>query len=401
MPESASGIKARTALEKLPLHLWLFFFLAFPFIWHVDFLEAHSPRKGFFLILLGLHLAIRALANVKPINFNPRPMDYLLIVFVLIRVLSSGILTLDSINLVLCLESLMWEFSLLLFYLLLRTEAPGLAWLKRSSIYLLISLTICSLLQLSHIPFLREMTDGRLNANLFHPNVLGLFAVALGAVIFHQKASSFQNKASAICAIFLVLGSASRNALFWLLCALFFLRPLQRRWLILLVLIVPSWQFLRMAKHPAEEYRSRIIEHFTIRSEVFKSSLNGILKQPLGVGPGQFSSKIHPHVNLALHSFFPNPLNQSLQKAHNLILETTFESGWIMFLWWLFAIYFFSKLKPSPPKTAALLLGLGSMLSVILNYPDGQILFIFLIAGAVTEDRFYIRGSIPLREELS
>ena len=353
------------------------------------------------MTLLGLHLVIRAITSAKPLNFTPRPIDYLLIVFMLIRVLSSGILSLDAANLVLCLETLMWEFSLLLFYLLLRTEGPSLDWLKTTSTYLLTALTICSILQLGSTPFLREMTDGRLNGNLFHPNILGLSAVALGAAIFSQKASSFHRLGSALSSILLVLGSGSRNALFWLLCALFFLRPLKRRWLILLILIVPSWQLLRIAKHPAEEYRSRIMEHFVIRSEVFKTSLEGVFKNPAGVGAGQFSSRIHPHVTPALHGFFPNPLIQSLQKAHNVILETTFESGWIMGLWWIFAIYFFLKLPASPPKTASLFLGLGAMLSVILNYPDGQILLILMLASAVNIDKLTDKGFESRKEERS
>lgn len=394
MPEAhPAGSPHPLKPSSLSLKLWSLFFFIFPFLWHPAFLEAHSLRKGVFLVFLGTHLLLRILHGKKPIEFRPQPLDIILILFILIRVLSSGLIPPDPQLLVLCLETFMWECSLLLFYLLMRSECPTLSWWNQTCTGLLISLSTCALLQLLGIPMVREVTDGRLNSSLFHPNVLGLLTVSLGAFLFSMNLSKPRKVLSALGVMFLVLGSGSRNALFWMLCALFYLRPIKRTWLILIILLIPTWQFMRISKHPAEEYRSRMMEHFSIRAEVYKSTWNALVNNPLGMGAGQYSTRIHPHITTKLHEYFPNPLIQSLQKAHNLILETICESGWILGLWWIIALGIFWKIPLSPHKAAVWFLGLGSMFSIILNYPDGQIIFFLFLSGVLDHDQSSLQVS--------
>ena len=365
------------------LKCWVFFFTALPFLWIPSLLEAHSLRKSVFLILVGAHLIFRAWRKIKPIEFQPRGLDYLLIFYVLIRILSSGFLPPDPQVLMFSLETLMWESSLLLFYLLIRSENPGMSWWSRVVFGLLVSFFLCAILQITGAPFVREMVDGRLQCSLFHPNVLGILVVSLCAFLSAKGSRSPSILAGLLVAFLLVMGSGSRNAFFWLLVTLMYFQPVRRVFILVPLILIPGWEVMRISTFPAEAYRSRLVEHFTIRLEVYKSTWHAILSSPSGTGAGLYSAKIHPHTTEKLHGFFPNPLRQSLQKAHNVVLESIVESGWVLWIWWFCALTLFWKLRFSCSKAAVWILFLGAMFSVVLNYPEGQIFLVLFLSGAV------------------
>ncbi len=373
--------------------LWLFYFISLPFLYLDASLEAFALRKTLFMVLVGLQLAWTTLKPPERSFPKPQTLDVLVFLVLGLRFFSAVLGELRDGSLLFSVDTLLFETSLVLFYLLMRREPPSYNWLIRLCQGLILSQVFVGILQLLHLAWVAPLSDGRLSAQYFHPNVLGILSVALLAILASEprlKAVALNGFNQFILALgaLTVVFTGSRNALVALLAMLLILKPVKLKFLLIPLILLPLLWWARSQSHPIESYRASIETQIKIRQAVLGSSIQGILQHPLGVGAGLFSSKIHPYINDDLHKVFPNPMHHSLNKAHNFILELVFESGWLMFPVLLYGLFLVIQLPFSGPKAAILALVFCSMFSVFLNYPTGQIFLALLLAMGQKREEF-------------
>jgi hypothetical protein len=368
--------------------LWFLYFVSLPFLYLESSSEAFALRKAVFMVLVSLQLGWNVLKPPKRPFPKPQKLDILVFAVLSLRFLSAVLAGLQNQVLFFTLDSLLFETSLLLFYLLLRREPPTKLWVTRLAQGLIFSQSLVMVLQLVAFPWVSPLADGRVSAQYFHPNVLGILTVALLAYLCSNPRLCGShltgiNRVVFGLGVLIVLFSGSRNALLALVALCIFLKPLKWKLILLPLVCLPLIWWARSVAHPIESYRASVLTQIEIRRAVMASTLKGILEHPLGVGAGLFAARIHPYITNSLHSFFPNPRRHSLNKAHNFILELVFESGWLMLPCLLFGFFLIIQMPFSGPKSAILILLFCSLFSVFLNYPTGQIfLTLFLAMGS-------------------
>jgi hypothetical protein len=363
--------------------VWLIYFISLPFIYSPASYETFALRKSIFLILLSFNLFCWPFVK-KPNEINIRPLDIFPVLYLIFRILSvfhSG----NAGEFQLCLEPLLFEGALVLFFMMRLGFNFPISFLNKATRGIIFSSGIVSLLQLMKADFIKPILDGRLSAQFFHPNVAGIIIASCVAFIFFEpksKAKYFWCGAG----LLIILGTASKTALITLFIVLILFDKGKRRLAYLGVLLLLGIWLLLKPQPKIEKLRNNPSHSLSIRKMAYSSVLTGIKENPLGVGPGMFHLKIHPYVDEKFHEFFPNPTLHSLNKAHNFILEVTFESGIHFLILAVFFIFYLFKSKQTQNKVALSVLIIASMFSVHLNYPTSQIIFVLFLLPYASEE---------------
>lgn len=377
---------AQASLSRHQSRLLLAYFCLFPWLYWPGTHEIYALRESVFFGLTGLFILSSALSKYRlPINTNP--IDISLILIFIIRVISwitFGLQT-NFEQALLGIHSLMFELSILLFYLQIRRLRLSDHFNNTLASYFIGSCLLICLLSPFAAPISANAEQGRWQALFFHPNFLGIFSVIMLALApkikLHWQLSG----------IALVLMSGSRVALGLLLILMILRLNFKAVFSISVIgILLLGW---RASHHPVESFRLTGTEAIEMRSEIYQGTLKTIRDNPLGTGPGIFGPKVHEHLGMRFHELFPDPHKHSIYKAHNSFLEWSAESGILITLLLICLIFLITKIPSNNSKTALSLLFLGSMVSVVLNYPSGLILATFLLAST-------IQKSLPKGKEL-
>ena len=367
------------SLSEFQSRLVLAFLCLFPWLYWPGTHEIYGLRESIFFGLTGL-LVITAALSRYHLELNAHPVDLFVVLGFCIRVSSWVVFSLNT-NFeqpLIGLHSLIFELSTLLFYFQIRRLNLNNYFNNIFARYFLGSCLLICIISLLLPPITANAVQGRFQALFFHPNFLGIFGVVTLAL---APKLELRWKLSGI---ILVLLSGSRIAL-GLLIALVAIRGNLKS-----VLSITFMGFLllglRATYDPVESFRLTGTESFEMRNHIYQGALKTILNNPLGTGPGVFGPKVHENLSMEFHQLFPDPQKHSIYKAHNTFLEWTAESGWLMGILLLITISFLLKMPSSSAKLSLGLLIVGSLFSVIINYPSGLIMLSYLLAVTVTKN---------------
>ena len=365
----------QNSLSEYQSRLVLAFFILFPWLYWPGTHEIYALRETVFFGLTGVLILISALSRHHlPLNTNP--LDILVIIGFTLRLFSwmTYCVGTNFEQPLLGVHSLLFELSTLLFYFQIRRLNLTNYFNNVLASYFLGSCLLICLISIFIPPISANAAQGRWQALFFHPNFLGIFSVTMLAVAPRIK---FRWKISGVV---LVLLSGSRLAL-GLLVILMIIRTNIKAVLSVSIIgfLLLGW---RAMHNPVESFRLTGIEAFQMRSQIYQGTLEAIKNNPLGTGPGIFGPRVHEYLTIKFNQLFPDPTKHSVFKAHNSLLEWTAESGWLMGILLLIAVFFLIKLPHSQVKLSLCLLFLGSTLSVIINYPSGLIILAYLLAIA-------------------
>ena len=381
------------------IRLWALYFGALPFLYTHSGYEVFDLRLSLFLALIGFTFLsmmgrISASKNTSKGETPARKVnsrdafslfDQLLILGFGLRAISwiftqfQGGWHSPGVG----FHQLLIEGALLSFFIYLRRIKPGKDWYVLLCQILIVTTSLVLCAQAIGVEWVRELTQGRYNGNFFHPNVMGLCLAA--TLLCYYKEAPKAGPKILICLLGLacVFLSASKNALACLLIlgALSARKKLPAILLALAILALALWKIGQ--SNDLEGFRNQPRHALKIRLAVFQTCLEAVKKNPFGKGPGSFAYKVHPYIAPSLHSYFPNPMRHSLNKAHNFVLEYLFETGWLILpLLAVLGTILFTQ-HVSGPSLACMLLLLSGLFSINLNYPTGQILLTLFAAGAI------------------
>ncbi len=282
------------------------------------------------------------------------------------------------------LPTLLWEILLGLGFLHYWRWPISQNLLQAGIRGLLVSMSCMALFQLFGLDLFPVLQE-RLNAGFFHPNFLGIYAVACLAYEWQTQKISRLPLLMALPTVFCVLYSSSRTAaiLLFLLVIAQLRRKDTRFFLFLLLLFAAGaiwFYFFPLNKSPMEEFRYQTTPTTAIRLAVLKTELLALKNYPLGMGAGIHAYGIHRFASEDLQFWFPNPEKHSLFRAHCAPLEFIVESGWHMLALIFWFLFLLKRSKPSKSRSALFILLLASLVDVHLNYPTSQALFILFLA---------------------
>ncbi len=367
------------SLSQYQSRFVLAFFVLFPWLYWPGSHEIYALRESVFFGLTGLLILFSALSRYH-LTLNSHPIDIFVVLIFILRLISwvaFGFNT-NFEQPIIGVHSLLFELSTVLFYFQIRRLQLSSHFNNILASYFLGSCLLICLISVITPPISANAEQGRWQALFFHPNFLGIFSIAILALAPKLK---LRWKLSGV---ILVLLSGSRLAL-GLLIALVAIRGNLKSVLSItfIGLLLLGW---RAVNNPVESFRLAGMEAFEMRSHIYQGALKTILNNPLGTGPGVFGPKVHENLSMEFHQLFPNPNKHSIYKAHNTFLEWTAESGWLMGIFLLITIGFLLKVPASSAKLSLGLLILGSLFSVIINYPSGLIMLSYLLAITVTKN---------------
>ncbi|PCJ17906.1 MAG: hypothetical protein COB02_12630 [Candidatus Cloacimonadota bacterium] len=365
-------------------YLWIFYFALSPFLLTSSTFDSFAFKQSIFLLFLGVQSLFFAYCiNTKSIYFKLKHLDYL-IIFVFILRCSTSFYYLDTLKLYPSLGTLTFEFFLLLFYLQLRILKIDLKTIDSIIKALCFSCFTIFLLQALSIVKPLIFTN-RFDANFFHPNILGIIFCSF-LIYFHSSCEK-QIKYYFI-AIILLLVSFSKVAYFIYFT---YLLVKYRFHLKIILFIFFAYCFFTFNNQDSlNKFRNNLQRSLQIKSHIYKASLNAIYQKPLGYGTGLYAYKIQKFLPDSFHLIFPNPNHHTLYKAHNFILELTFESGLFMLIFLLYSIIYLLSFQKSPIKNTLFVLVIASMTSMHLNYPESQILFLLLLSYLESQKEEYL-----------
>ncbi len=369
----------QASLSKYQSRLVLAFFCLFPWLYWPGTHEIYALRESTFFGITGLLVLLSAISR-HHLSLKTHPVDLFIILGFFLRVISWIVFGFNT-NFeqpLIGVHSLVFELSILLFYFQIRRLNLNNYFNNVLARYFLGSCLVICLISLLFPPISANADQGRFQAMFFHPNFLGIFSVIMLALAPKLK---FRWKLTSIILVFL---SGSRLSLGLLIALIALTRNLK------FVVSIMAIGFLlfgwRAMNNPIESFRLTGTEAFEMRKQIYQGTLKTILINPLGVGPGLFGAKVHENLSMEFHKLFPNPHKHSIYKAHNSFLEWTTESGWLIGILLFVTIFFILKIPPSNAKISLGLLILGSLFSVIANYPSGLILLAYLLAITVTKN---------------
>lgn len=389
----------QNSLANLHSKLIIIYFCVFPLLYLPGTFEIYALRESVFFLLTGVLLISFALSNhYLPLKTNC--IDKILIVAFLVRFTSWCIATVNtqSIFPLIGMHNLIFELTILTFYLQIRRLKSNQYSLDLIARWFLGTSLIICLASYFAPPISLNSEQGRWQAMFFHPNFLGMFTVCILTISPKLKLGW------KVSGVIMILLSGSRIALILLILLLL----IRRYWLTCLGIIVIGILFLawRTTHYPVESFRIKGTQALEMRKEIYAGSVRTILHNPYGTGPQIFGPKVHQYLSPKFHKLFPNPIEHSIYKAHSSLLEWTAESGWIIPLLFLSGCITLLMIPSSTSRTSTILLLIGSLVSVILNYPSGLILLTYLLAisisnqsnshSNVAEDKAIYQGIKPL-----
>lgn len=368
-------------LAEFQDRLTTIYFCIFPLLYFPGTQEIYALRESVFFLLTGILLISVALSN-HYLPLKTHLIDRILICTFLLRVTSWSIFNLktQSIFPLIGLHNLIFELTALTFYLQIRRIKHNQYSFDLIARWFLGSSLLICLASYFAPPISLNSEQGRWQAMFFHPNFLGIFTVCILTISPKLKLGW------KVSSVIMILLSGSRIALILLILLLL----IRRYWLTCLGVIVIGILFLvwRTTHYPVENFRIKGVQSLEMRKEIYSGSIRTILHNPLGTGPQIFGPKVHQHLSPEFHKLFPDPLEHSIYKAHNSILEWTAESGWTIPFLFCIAFVALVMAPKSNPKTSVILLLLGSLVSVILNYPSGLIILTYLLAISIPDQSF-------------
>ncbi|MCJ8345666.1 hypothetical protein MJH12_09000, partial [bacterium] len=225
----------------------------------------------------------------------------------------------------------------------------------------------------------------RFDANFFHPNVLGILFCAI-LIYFHENKE--KHKLYYLLSIILLLFSFSKTG-YIIYCAYLLIKFFSSKkhlCFILFAYFFFSWN----NQNTLSKFRNQIGQAIQIKTEIYQATFKGIGQQPLGHGTGLYAYKVQQYLSNSFQKLFPNPNHHSLYRAHNLVLEYSFESGLLMMLLLFYSIFYLSSFPSNPIKSCLIFLTLASLFSMHLNYPESQIFFVFLLSYLESERENYL-----------
>lgn len=286
----------------------------------------------------------------------------------------------------------MLELTALMFYLQIRRLPHNQYTNKMLAQWFLGTSLLACLVTLFSAPISLNAAQGRWQGLFFHPNFLGIFTVCMLAIAPELKTRW------KIVGLAMILMSGSRLAI----VLLFALLLIRRQWINTLIILILGviWLSWKTHNYPVEKWRLTGSTSFEMRAAIYSGSLKTILMNPFGTGPGIFGPKAHETMPQKFHELFPDPKKHSVYKAHNSILEWSVESGWLIPLLFVAGSLGLLLISPSNSNIALMLLLLGSMLSVIANYPAGLIILTYLTAISIPKQASLTIRSVPSQPPL-
>lgn len=210
----------------------------------------------------------------------------------------------------------------------------------------------------------------------FNPNVFAGFLILVLPIFFH---SFFQTSggirfryglgiALVLIALFL---TQSRGALLSLLLATPLALRSKRAWqltlLVSLLLVLSIFLHpLKGVKWPRHLSQDRSL---LFRELIYKSTLRGIAKRPLGYGAYTFRT-VYPRLKLG---------GASTLMAHNAYLQMALELGFPGLFFFLLTLFYLLSKKSPPFRTALLAFALHNLVDYTFYFPSHLLLFLFLV----------------------